>query len=56
MKIETLSIQIALLDKLLQSSIEQSTEMVEKLIKVNVQNKLAIKDLEYMGQIIDMYI
>jgi hypothetical protein len=56
MKIETLSIQIALLDKLLQSSIEQSTEMVEKLIKVNVQNKLAIKDLENMGQIIDMYI
>ncbi len=56
MKIDTLSIQIALLDKLLKSSVEQSTELAEKLIKVSIQVKIAVKDLENLGNIIDMYI
>ena len=40
---------------LLKASVSQSTEMAEKLIKINVQNTVNINQLEGMGNIIDTY-
>ncbi len=45
-----------ILMQLLKSSFSQSTEMAEKLIKMNVQNLIDINQMENMGNIIDTYI
>ncbi len=42
--------------QLLKSSFSQSTEMAEKLIKMNVQNLIDINQMENMGNIIDIYV
>ena len=45
-----------ILVQLLKSSFSQSTEMAEKLIKMNVENIIDINQLENMGNIIDTYV
>ncbi len=45
-----------ILMQLLKSSFTQSTEMAEKLIKLNVQNLIDINQMENMGNIIDTYV
>ena len=45
-----------ILMQLLKSSFTQSTEMAEKLIKMNVQNLIDINQMENMGNIIDIYV
>ncbi len=45
-----------ILMQLLKSSFTQSTEMAEKLIKMNVQNLIDINQMENMGNIIDTYV
>ncbi len=45
-----------ILMQLLKSSFSQSTEMAEKLIKMNVQSLIDINQMENMGNIIDTYV
>ena len=54
--ISTISQNTDIVMKLLKSSLDQSNEMIEKLIKVNVQNIIDINQMENMGNIIDTYV
>jgi hypothetical protein len=54
--VSSISQDTDILMELLKSSFTQSTEMVEKLIKMNVQNLIDINQMENMGNIIDIYV
>ncbi len=54
--VSSISQDTDILMELLKSSFTQSTEMAEKLIKMNVQNLIDINQMENMGNIIDTYV
>lgn len=41
--------------EMLRASLQQSTELAEQLIKLNVENIIDLSQLEYMGTVIDTF-
>jgi len=46
----------AAMEQILNASMNQSTDMTEKLLKVNIQQQVDISQLETMGNTIDLYV
>lgn len=40
---------------MLKQSLDQSTQLAEKLIKLNAENIINLNQLEYIGNVIDTY-
>jgi hypothetical protein len=55
MDVSTINQSIEQLTNILLLSAEQSTQLTEKLIKVNVEQKLRGVNAEHLGTIIDTY-
>lgn len=58
MKIESSPAQMQqiLLEQLLSDSLMQGADMAEKIIKLNAIQKIDVSQLEYMGNLVDMYV
>ena len=55
MDISNISQSVEQLTNILLLSVEQSTQLTEKLIKVNVEQKIRDVNAEHIGTIIDTY-
>lgn len=51
----SISVNSDIAARMLQSTLEQSTQLAEELIKMNMENIIEISQLEYMGNRIDTY-
>ena len=54
--IENITSQPNVAAEILRSTLQQSQELAEQLIKVNVENLIDLGQLEYMGTVIDTFV
>jgi len=56
MEVDVISQSVQAMTDILKLATTQSTDIAEKLIKMNVENTIGILQDEQMGKIIDLYI